>query len=212
MKVKLIKKIKKNTPPEKEVDRNESKMRHAGRTDFDFTACAYEDLQDDLGKEQKVEDQVTREILFRGKREDNGEWVKGYYGLILYPFTKEFYGLTFDPFVARTLKPYISGSSFFGGYFVNPETVGQFTGHTDKNGVKIFEGDIIDMTGEEWDAAGPAGRNSPICAVEFDKFTGGFNPFANYDCDCGVYIDAGGCEVIGNRWDNPELLEEKSDG
>ena len=83
MKVKLIKKIKKNAPLEKEVDLDELKMRHAGRTDFDFTACAYEDLQDDLGKEQKVEDQVTRDILFRGKRVDNGEWVKGCYGLTI---------------------------------------------------------------------------------------------------------------------------------
>lgn len=133
----------------------------------------------------------VREILFRGKRADTGEWVYG------------------------NLIRYLNGQNAIlelGGlriFSIIPFTVGQFTGHTDRNGVKMFEGDIIDMTREEWDAAGPAGHNSPICAVEFDKFTGGFNPFANYDCDCGVYINAGGCEVIGNRWDNPELLEVK---
>lgn len=205
MKVKLIKKTKKNAPLEKEVDRNELKMCHAGRTDFDFTACAYEDLQDDLGKEQKVEDQVTREILFRGKRKDNGKWI---YGSLIHQ--DDYCCILDSPNEANAMDyPYLDGLRIFS---VIPFTVGQFTGHTDKNGVKIFEGDIIDMTEQWWDAAGPAGHDSPICAVEFDKFTGGFNPFADYDCDCGVYINAGGCTVIGNRYDNPELLDVKSDG
>lgn len=137
----------------------------------------------------------VREILFRGKRTDNGKWVYG--NLLQYHNGQT--AILVEVGGLRVLS-------------VIPFTVGQFTGRTDKNGVKIFEGDIVDMTGEEWDAAGPAGHNSPICAVEFDDFTGGFNPFATYDCDCGVYIDAGGCTVIGNRWDNPELLEVKSDG
>lgn len=140
-------------------------------------------------------DACVREILFRGKRADNGKWVYG------------------------NLLQYLNGQSAIlveiGGlrvFSVISFTVGQYTGLLDKYGTKIFEGDIIDMTGEDWDAAGPAGHVSPICAVEFDKFTGGFTPFADYDCDCGVYINAGGCKVVGNRWDNPELLEEKSDG
>ncbi len=134
----------------------------------------------------------VREILFRGKRIDNGKWAYG------------------------NLLQYRNGQSAIlvkvGGLRVLPVipfTIGQFTGHTDRNGTKIFEGDIVDMTGEEWDEAG---QKSPICAVKFDKFTGGFEPFATYDCDCGAYINAGGCMVIGNRWDNPELLEVKSDG
>lgn len=137
----------------------------------------------------------VREILFRGRRVDNGKWV---YGNLL-----QYHNGQTAIFVE------VGGFKVFS---VIPFTVGQYTGLCDKYNTKIFEGDIIDMTGEEWDAAGPAGHVSPICEVEFDKYTGGFNPFATYDCDCGVYINASGCIVIGNRWDNPELLEEKSNG
>lgn len=63
------------------------------------------------------------------------------------------------------------------------------------------------MSEEWWDACGPAGHDSPIINVEWIDELTGFDPFANYDCDCGVYIDASECEVIGNIFDNPELLK-----
>ena len=140
-----------------------------------------------------------REILFRGKRLDNGEWVEGAYC----PKSCD------SPFGPMIDKPSIIklDDPFSGFRFdVDPSTVGQYTG-TDKNGKKIFEGDIVDASEEWWNACGPAGHDSPIMVVSWNECVSGFDPFADYDCDCGVYINDSGCKVIGNIHDNPELLE-----
>jgi uncharacterized phage protein (TIGR01671 family) len=74
---------------------------------------------------------------------------------------------------------------------VAKETVGQYTGLTDKNGKKIFEGDIVKWDEKEW------GRPYNEL-VEFD-----YDLLAMRKSDYEQW-----CEVIGNKWDNPELLGE----
>jgi uncharacterized phage protein (TIGR01671 family) len=69
-----------------------------------------------------------REMLFRGKRKDNGEWVYGgFYGQDSADGPSTYYILHHDKLIA-----------------VDPKTVGQYTGFTDRNKVRIFEGDIVE--------------------------------------------------------------------
>lgn len=125
-----------------------------------------------------------REILFRGKSEDNGEWVYGYYACI----GKHHYILTG--------KLNLIGAVNFEHYLVIPETVCQFTGLYDKNGKKIFEGDIVRDTETSDVGAICFETNTATFVIEFDSIIVNFYDYNNSDV-----------EVIGNIHDNHELLE-----
>lgn len=140
--------------------------------------------------------------ICRAKRIDNGEWVLGYYVECTYYLDDTVFHMILPTDV--TLYPRCEFTEL---YNVNPDTVCRYIGAYDKNGTPIFEGDIIDASTQWWDAAGPAGHDSPIILVEWNDDICGFDPFANYDCDCGVYIEAEGCVVIGNKFDNTNLME-----
>lgn len=126
-----------------------------------------------------------REILFRGKRKDNGEWVQGY----LYRSSEK-------------LNPFIMLKSEKGAsYEVNADTVGQYTGLTDKNGTKIFEGDIVDFSKRP--------DNGDYGTVIYDADETAFGiEYYNIYRGLGENYYPKNIEVIGNIYDNPELLEK----
>ena len=123
-----------------------------------------------------------REILFRGKRTDNGEWIEGYAAMSGGTFIICDNGLTYGGFIV---------------YEVIPETVGQFTGLTDKNGVRIFEGDIV------------TGYFNHEKIVGYIFYGGNAQFFIQRDGIYGIGLDNSDCwlEAIGNIHDNPELLK-----
>jgi uncharacterized phage protein (TIGR01671 family) len=130
-----------------------------------------------------------REILFRGKRIDNGEWVEG-----AYYHQTEFYGDSFDGHYIITTTDELE-DNMMDVCRVIPETVGQYTGLTDKNGTKIFEGDIVKWS---WDT---------VFQVVYDDCYLGF--IAKEKTGYHICLDNYGLnkiEVIGNVHDNPELL------
>ena len=143
---------------------------------------------------------MKREILFRGKRVDTGEWIYGdlIKNSIIDPFTYIAIGVGYkidNPEIGKAIK-------------VFPNTVGQFTGMTDKNGTKIFEGDILKFNTFR---TKKYGGTKDI--VKFEDY--GFNPMNDLfyiDGECGdsIELDNNGnyiFEVIGNVFENKELLK-----
>ncbi len=129
---------------------------------------------------------MTREILFRGKALNcEGTWLYGNY-----VHRKNRGSDLVDDYIVVGFDN--NGAIKFGGIW--PHTVGQFTGITDRNGVKIFEGDIVRYNDEpghvEFD------KENAEFLVFFDNWSAGFDS---------IYCDRY-AEVIGNIYDNPELL------
>lgn len=149
-----------------------------------------------------------REILFRGKSLKDNEWTEGYYCQ---------YGW------AGKEKDYIipDYASALYGIEVESNTIGQFTGLTDKNGIKIFEGDILQ--GDEYPYCSDGDYNYYAEVVWFDNGCCGFglcthkNPkssvrgISDGNCDWFEDFDSNKWLVIGNIYDNQELVRGEAD-
>ena len=129
-----------------------------------------------------------REILFKAKRKDNGEWVEGLLWKKKYITNKIFISCFPDKDDNEEV------------YVVDANTICQYTGLTDKNGKKIFEGDIVVLNIK--------GYNT-ICKVawadnvaQFQLWQTNTIPHTPTALNLGNYD----CEIIGNIHDNPELL------
>ena len=139
-----------------------------------------------------------REILFRAKGKTSGKWVEGY----IVRFDEETWCIdsTYDVLIA-----YTDDLGTYDGYMtvIDPETICQYTGLTDKNGNKIWENDIVKHYYDECHAdrieVGVIRWN--VDEARFEKF----RPIEKY----AYYLSGKKCvyEVIGNIFDNPELLK-----
>ncbi len=115
---------------------------------------------------------ANREILFRGKLVYNGEW-------------------------QESQCPIGTMSAGVVQYDFDLATVGAYTGLRDKNGTKIFEGDIISH------------KEYVFTVGWFDEYAG-FYPFFDQDNPAGYGVEAANCEVIGNIYDNSELKKNNA--
>ena len=139
-----------------------------------------------------------REILFRGKRTDCEAWVEG-------DLIQAFRGnqLSSCSIMPNTPTAYC--------WKVDPKTVGQYTGLTDKNGVRIFEGDIVHAIYQ----SNYVGMKNIDFGIGVVEYCGNYYSHASYEINIIGEIGSrvfsasleGGVEVIGNIYDNPELLE-----
>lgn len=133
---------------------------------------------------------MNREIKFRGKVADEpNEWVHGY--------------LTNEDSIFQPKETEYTKCCGFGTFAVIPETIGQYTGLKDKNNKEIYEGDILKFSEEDtavvkWDKKYSYFMVKPIQDYYFDSDVLGHALEYNYDV-----------EIIGNVWEDSELLKEE---
>ena len=141
-----------------------------------------------------------REMLFRGKRIDTGEWIEGSLA-----YVEENFFIVL-PYIKWNERLDCEAPVFIP---VDPDTIGQYTGILDKNGVKIFEGDIVLNRPEDLKAVVKYGEYNPEVterAYGVQIHLHGLYATSETGNDL-VLSPSPILKVIGNIYDNPELLE-----
>lgn len=138
---------------------------------------------------------MMREILFKGKRLDNGEWITGH--LLKYEDgSARMVSSNTDIFCFEKDESIIQTVA----HRVDPETVGQYTGFVDKNGKKIFEGDIVSIYNSK----------AFLFAVEWNnQYVLKCTSNGVSDNILNVIESPEDVEVVGNIYDNSELIKEQ---
>ncbi len=129
---------------------------------------------------------MNREIKFKAKRKDNNEWVYGYYAKT-----------DLGTFINQYRVDYENEYTYCEDFEVIPETVSQYTGLEDKNGIEIYENDKLYDDPNDWHYT--VGFQDGIFCLLLDEEI-------VWD---DVYEYKNQCEVIGNKFDNSELLDKE---
>lgn len=130
---------------------------------------------------------MENRFLSRGKRIDNGEWVEGY---LSYPFCTKKGNESYYFYAKDSL-------GFFCRCVVDASTICQCTGLKDKNGNLIWENDIVKINNSKVNTVITFRDFEIICTIPNEKY---YKHRLEYDTEY---------EVIGNKFDNPELLESE---
>ncbi len=164
---------------------------------------------------EQESERMSREILFKAKREDNGEWVEGYYQKRFYLDGSEqhlmFWSKSYTVWEYAEIDP-DTLCQYTG---LTADTLCQYTGLTDKNGRKIWENDIVKYTFDyPSEIAAENGLKERISSVFWSKWRASWSVYADERKGKGMnnelfkYVRNGNTvEIIGNIFDNPELLE-----